>query len=152
MTVNSWQNLVIGWIKINVDGSLPRCGLGAAIDGKAREPSSGWLFGFKIAIGITYIFQFKPKAVLEGLRLTWDKGFRQVKLESHNALLIKVLQTGLAAVSNVVEIQMINNMCSKDWKVKFKSICGTNSKVADHLAKTISDDIDHLVVLEDPSS
>ncbi|MBA0656132.1 hypothetical protein Goklo_008523 [Gossypium klotzschianum] len=126
MTVNSWQNLVVGWIKINVDRSLPMCGLGAAIDGKAREPSSG--------------------------RLTWDKGFRQVKLESHNALLIKVLQTGLAAISNVVEIQMINNMCSKDWKVKFKSICRTNNKVADHLAKTISDDIDHLVVLEDPSS
>ncbi|MBA0620688.1 hypothetical protein Godav_006383 [Gossypium davidsonii] len=129
MTVNSWQNLVVGWIKINVDRSLPMCGLGAAIDGKAREPSSSRLFSFKIAIG-----------------------FRQVKLESHNALLIKVLQTGLAAISNVVEIQMINNMCSKDWKVKFKSICRTNNKVADHLAKTISDDIDHLVVLEDPSS
>ncbi|MBA0686900.1 hypothetical protein Goari_014470 [Gossypium aridum] len=53
---------------------------------------------------------------------------------------------------NVVEIQMINDLCSIDWKVKFRSIRRTNNKVVDRLAKTISDDIDHLVVLKDPPS
>ncbi|MBA0560996.1 hypothetical protein Golob_017858, partial [Gossypium lobatum] len=51
---------------------------------------------------------------------------------------------------NVVEIQMINDLCSIDWKVKFRSIRRTNNKVVDRLAKRISDDIDHLVVLKDP--
>ncbi|MBA0618375.1 hypothetical protein Godav_027735, partial [Gossypium davidsonii] len=51
---------------------------------------------------------------------------------------------------NVVEIQMINDLCSIDWKVKFRSIRRTNNKVVDRLAKTISDDIDHLVILKDP--
>ncbi|MBA0562140.1 hypothetical protein Golob_007214, partial [Gossypium lobatum] len=45
-----------------------------------------------------------------------DKGFRQVELESDNALLIEVLQTRLTKVNNVVEIQMINNLYSRDWK------------------------------------
>ncbi|KAH1073790.1 hypothetical protein J1N35_026118 [Gossypium stocksii] len=40
ITVNSWQNSTVGWIKINVDGLLPMCGLKAAINDKAREPSS----------------------------------------------------------------------------------------------------------------
>ncbi|MBA0625164.1 hypothetical protein Godav_010395 [Gossypium davidsonii] len=42
--------------------------LGAAISGVARGPSGDWLFGFKMAIR-----------------------FRQVKLESDDALLIEVL-------------------------------------------------------------
>ncbi|MBA0838178.1 hypothetical protein Goarm_010258, partial [Gossypium armourianum] len=72
--------------------------LGEAISGVARGPSGDWLFRFKMAIR--------------------DKGFRQVKLESDDALLIE-------------------------------NIRRTNNKVADRLAKTISDNIDRLVVLED---
>ncbi|MFQ6634739.1 hypothetical protein Gotur_011940, partial [Gossypium turneri] len=34
------------------------------------------------------IFQIEAKVVFEGLRLAWNKGFRQVELESDNALLI----------------------------------------------------------------
>ncbi|MBA0838176.1 hypothetical protein Goarm_010258 [Gossypium armourianum] len=44
---------------------------------------------------------------------------------------------------------MINDLCFRDWQVKFKNIRRTNNKVADRLAKTISDNIDRLVVLED---
>ncbi|MBA0686869.1 hypothetical protein Goari_014444 [Gossypium aridum] len=61
-------------------------------------------------------------------------------------------KTVLEAVSNVVEIQMINDLCLKDWRVNFRSIRGTNNKVTNRLAKMISNDIDHLVVLEESSS
>ncbi|MBA0756696.1 hypothetical protein Gogos_019919, partial [Gossypium gossypioides] len=42
-----------------------------------------------MAIGIKYISQIEARAILEGLRLVWDKSFRQVELESDNALLIE---------------------------------------------------------------
>ncbi|MBA0809513.1 hypothetical protein Gohar_025159, partial [Gossypium harknessii] len=95
--------------------------LGAAISGVARGPSGDWLFRFKMAIRVTYTSQIEGRAILKEL----------------------------AAVSNVFEIQMINDLCFRDWQVKFKKIRRTNNKVVDRLAKTISDNIDRLVVLED---
>ncbi|MBA0728966.1 hypothetical protein Golax_020520, partial [Gossypium laxum] len=88
MSLNSWQKPTIGCTKINVDGSLSRCGSRAAIGGVARGPSSDWLFGFKVSVSFIDIFQIEAKVVFEGLRLAWNKGFRQVELESDNALLI----------------------------------------------------------------
>ncbi|TYI45496.1 hypothetical protein E1A91_D13G040800v1 [Gossypium mustelinum] len=73
---------------------------------------------------ITDIFQIEAKAVFEGLKLAWNK--------------------------SVVEIQLIHDLCLKDWKVKFRSIRKTNNKVADHLAKMTSSNIEHFVVLEGP--
>ncbi|MBA0839154.1 hypothetical protein Goarm_004915, partial [Gossypium armourianum] len=60
--------------------------------------------------------------VLEGLKLAWDQGFRKVELESDDALLIEAIQNGLVAVSNVDEVKMIHNYCSKAWQVKFRHI------------------------------
>ncbi|MBA0768202.1 hypothetical protein Gotri_017022 [Gossypium trilobum] len=42
-------------------------------------------------IGMTDIFQTEAKVVLKGLRLAWNKGFRQGELGSDNALLIEIL-------------------------------------------------------------
>ncbi|MBA0815570.1 hypothetical protein Gohar_000333, partial [Gossypium harknessii] len=41
---------------------------------------------------ITDIFQIEAKAVFEGLKLAWNKRFRQVELESDNILLTEILQ------------------------------------------------------------
>ncbi|KAH1083036.1 hypothetical protein J1N35_022797 [Gossypium stocksii] len=88
MSLNSLQKPTIGWTKINVDGSLSKCGSRVAIGEVAQGPSSDWLFGFKVSVSFKDIFQIEAKAVFEGLRLAWNKGFRQMELESDNVLLI----------------------------------------------------------------
>ncbi|KAK5792426.1 hypothetical protein PVK06_033540 [Gossypium arboreum] len=75
-----------------------------------------WLEDQAVTVSITDIFQIEAKVVFKGLRLAWNKGFRQVELESDNALLIEILQT----------------------------------IVTNRLAKMISSDIEHFVVLEEP--
>ncbi|MFQ6628047.1 hypothetical protein Gotur_008073 [Gossypium turneri] len=52
--------------------------------------------------------------MLEGLKLAWAQGFRQVELESDNALLIDVTQNGLATGNNYSEIRLIHDRCPKD--------------------------------------
>ncbi|KAK5833114.1 hypothetical protein PVK06_016926 [Gossypium arboreum] len=86
-------------------------------------------------IGMSDIFQVESWAMLEGLKLAWAQGFRQVELESDNALLIDVIQNGLVAGNNCSEIRLIHDWCSKDWDVKFRYILRDNNKVVDCIAK-----------------
>ncbi|MBA0734080.1 hypothetical protein Gogos_018030, partial [Gossypium gossypioides] len=86
---------------INVDGSVSRNSSRAAIGGVLRGPSDGWLIGFRIRTSMSDIFSIEAKAVLEGLKLAWNRGFRQAKLECDNVLLVDVLRNGLAAISNI---------------------------------------------------
>ncbi|KAH1064364.1 hypothetical protein J1N35_029351 [Gossypium stocksii] len=53
----------------------------AIIGGVMRGPNGGWM-------GV------ESRTMLEGLKLAWAQGFRQVELESDNALLIDVIQNG----------------------------------------------------------
>ncbi|MFQ6640405.1 hypothetical protein Gotur_016121 [Gossypium turneri] len=64
--------------------------------------------------------------MLEGLKLAWAQGFRQVELESDNAWLIDVIQNGLAVDNNCSEIRLILDWCSKDWDVKLRHILRDN--------------------------
>ncbi|MBA0664720.1 hypothetical protein Goklo_004681 [Gossypium klotzschianum] len=82
--------------------------------------------------GMANTFQIEARAVLEGIQLAWEKGFRQVKVESDNVMLIKSLQDGLAVL-------------------KFRHIHRSNNKVADCLAKEAEGDLDRHLVLEEPS-
>ncbi|MBA0687018.1 hypothetical protein Goari_014581 [Gossypium aridum] len=50
------------------------------------------------------IFQIEARAILEGLKLSWKRGFRQVEVESDNALLIDTIRNDFAENNNTVEI------------------------------------------------
>lgn len=61
----------------------------------ARGPSDGCLFGFKMAIGIIYIFQIEIRVVFERLKVVWDKDFRQVELEVITLCLLRFFKLDL---------------------------------------------------------
>ncbi|MBA0692403.1 hypothetical protein Goari_009969 [Gossypium aridum] len=77
MSRKRWHPPVTGWVKINVNGSVSRNSPRAIIGGVLRGPSEGWLVGFRMRIGMFGFFSIEVKAVLEGLKLAWNKGFRQ---------------------------------------------------------------------------
>ncbi|MBA0645232.1 hypothetical protein Goklo_013354, partial [Gossypium klotzschianum] len=98
------------------------------------------------------IFQIEARAILEGLKLAWMRGFRQVEVESDNALLIDSIRNGFAANSNTVEVQLIHEWCNRDWQVKLRHVLRESNKVADCLEKMAGGRMNQLVVLVDPSS
>lgn len=53
------------------------------------------------------VFKVESCAMLEGLVLAWDKGFRKIEVECYNALLVGLLLSGGGASSNLVELQML---------------------------------------------
>nr|KJB13439.1 hypothetical protein B456_002G074600 [Gossypium raimondii] len=115
-----------------------------------RGPSRGWLVGFRMITSMSDIFNIEVKAILEGLKLAWDRGFRQVEVESDNSFLINVLRNDLAAVSSIDEIRLILDWYSKDWQVKFRYIQRDYNKVVDQLAKMDRGRVNCLVIHEDP--
>ncbi|MBA0665362.1 hypothetical protein Goklo_005223, partial [Gossypium klotzschianum] len=137
MTRKRWHLSATGWVKINVDGSVSRKSSRVAIGGVLRGPSDGWLVGFRMRTGMFDIFSIEANVVLEGLKLAWNRGFRQAELECDNVLLVDVLRNGLATISSIGEI-------------KFRHISRDSNKVADQLAKMDEDIINCLVTLEDP--
>ncbi|MBA0596228.1 hypothetical protein Gorai_013057, partial [Gossypium raimondii] len=56
----------------------------------------------------------------------------------------------LAAISNIAEIRLILELCSKDWQIKFRHISRDSNKVANQLAKMDEDKINCSVTLKDP--
>lgn len=49
------------------------------------------------------------------MKIAWDRGFRQVEAECDSAILIDGVHNGLAAISNIDEIRIIHEWCTKDW-------------------------------------
>lgn len=76
MTMGRWQLREVGRVKVNVDGSMARQISKATIRGAVRGRSGGWLVGFKMTVDLSNILQVEARAVLKGLKLAWNRGFR----------------------------------------------------------------------------
>ncbi|KAH1108370.1 hypothetical protein J1N35_012138 [Gossypium stocksii] len=97
----------LGWVKINIDGSMSTSRQRAAIGGVLRGPSRGWLVGFEMVTSMAGIFQIEAQAILEGFKLAWMKGFKQVEVESNNALLIDTIRNNFVANSNKLILELV---------------------------------------------
>uniref|UniRef100_A0A6N2MZS1 RNase H type-1 domain-containing protein n=1 Tax=Salix viminalis TaxID=40686 RepID=A0A6N2MZS1_SALVM len=83
-----WKYPAEGWIKLNVDGcSKGNPGIAGA-GGVIRDHMGTWIGGFARNIGICSSVTAELWAIYEGLKLTWDKGFRKVYLESDSRVVI----------------------------------------------------------------
>ncbi|MBA0567786.1 hypothetical protein Golob_005325 [Gossypium lobatum] len=89
-TKEYWQPPPVGWVKGNIDGSIPKHTSSAAVGGMIRDHEGNWLFGFGMRIGRYGIIQTEARALYEGLVAAWHEGFRQIEVESDNAILIDV--------------------------------------------------------------
>ncbi|MBA0735816.1 hypothetical protein Gogos_019631 [Gossypium gossypioides] len=49
--------------------------------------------GFEIVVGLVDIFKIEARALLEGLKFAWAKGYRRVKIENDNSILGSEIST-----------------------------------------------------------
>lgn len=76
--------------------------------------------GFHMVLGLSDIFLVEPRALLEGLKLAWAKGYRQVEIKSDNAILISVVQNGIVMSNIYNEVRLIHDWYFKNWNVTFR--------------------------------
>ncbi|MBA0735817.1 hypothetical protein Gogos_019631, partial [Gossypium gossypioides] len=71
--------------------------------------------GFEIVVGLVDIFKIEARALLEGLKFAWAKGYRRVKIENDNSISVAIIQNGLTTNNICNEVGLIQDWCLKDW-------------------------------------
>ncbi|MBA0874777.1 hypothetical protein Goshw_021955 [Gossypium schwendimanii] len=123
-----WSPLEKGWIKHNTDEAMSYISNWASMGGMIRDADARWLCWFSMAVSKETIFRIEARAILEGLPIAWEKGFKQVKLECDNVFLAKALLAGRPASSR------------------------SQNKVADQMAKYANNRTPNLLLFKDPPS
>ncbi|KAK4262634.1 hypothetical protein QN277_028172 [Acacia crassicarpa] len=123
------------WVKINVDGAVSQTANLAGCGGVARDSHGLWLFGFFAAIGNCTPLDSEEWAMLKGLQLAWNRGFRNVICESDSKLLVDLLNGGLSNGSQSIVVLQIQQLMRYDWSLQLIHICREQNLVADCLAK-----------------
>ncbi|MBA0625984.1 hypothetical protein Godav_003722 [Gossypium davidsonii] len=106
-----------------------------SIGGVLKYSNVVWLCGYSLLLVNDIVFKIEFKSILEDLRLAWKRGFRQVELECHNALLVETLLVGGATNSRMVELELIYGLLYRRWKVRIRYVPSAQNDVVDHMAK-----------------
>ncbi|KAG8492187.1 hypothetical protein CXB51_009610 [Gossypium anomalum] len=94
----------------------------------------------------------EARAMLQGLKFVWVKGYCRVEIESDNSVLVTIIQTGLATNNNYSEVKLIQNWRLKNWEVKFRQILKESKRVANCLVKEAKSEMEQLIIHEEPPS
>ncbi|KAH1130512.1 hypothetical protein J1N35_001890 [Gossypium stocksii] len=89
MALACWSPSNHGWIKMNSDGAVSMNNDNASIGGLFRDLDSHWLCGYFLKVSKEMVFRIKARAILRGLCIALEKGYRQLEIECDNAVLVE---------------------------------------------------------------
>ncbi|MBA0744342.1 hypothetical protein Gogos_006970, partial [Gossypium gossypioides] len=82
---------------MNSDGAMSMTDDNTSIGGLFRDVDGHWLCGYSLKVSKETVFCIEARAILEGLRIAWEKGYRHLEIEHDNALLVESVLSGSAA-------------------------------------------------------
>lgn len=89
----------------------------AGCGGAIRDCSGGWIVGFSCKLGVCSAIVAKEWAVVEGVQLAWDLGFKKLILESDASAVINLIMgSNCNSCSNLIlkasELISLNKLIS----------------------------------------
>lgn len=130
-----WVPPPLGWVKVNVDGAVARSNRKAGCGGVIRGHWGEWLMGFSQPLGLAEVEVAEEWAILLGLRLAWDEGYKKVMVESNSKLLVEKLLDSRQDDNNSSVFFQIRSMLSSNWEVKLQHVCRSQNTLANAMAK-----------------
>nr|ABN09101.1 Ribonuclease H [Medicago truncatula] len=132
----AWHPPTAPGLKINVDGSSfgnpGRAGFGGLI----RNDVGGWIHGFSESCGRVSNLLVELYAILNGLQLAWDLGFRIITLEpDYKSALDLILDNDTTYHPHAIVLGRIRTLMSRDWSLLFNHTLREGNECADWLAK-----------------
>ncbi|KAK4274299.1 hypothetical protein QN277_017543 [Acacia crassicarpa] len=130
-----WTPPPFGWVKVSVDGAVARSSGKAGCGGVIRNHRGEWLIGFNQNLGMAGVVESEEWAILMGLRMAWEKGFRKVILETDSKIMIDRLRIGREDINCSLVLLQIRNFLNRLWEVELQFVCRSQNGLADAMAK-----------------
>jgi ribonuclease HI len=145
----AWSCPNEGTVCLNVDGSMmgqiPATGFG----GLLRNNFGTFLKGFYGTASRPSVLYAEIIAILHGLELCWNNGFRNILCYSDSLQAVSLLKNGVSPHHQFAnEIQRIRHLLSKDWTVAIDHTFREGNACADILAKMGTSANSSLVILD----
>nr|GMC99849.1 reverse transcriptase [Ipomoea batatas] len=134
-----WSKPESGWLKLNTDGRRNRRTGIAGCGGVFRDDKGNWIEGFIANLGIFSSEEAEAWAVLKGLKIAWERGFRKVMVETDANNIVEALNMPNSGsnyrrlLANI--IQDCKQWLMKPWDITVTHIFREQNRVADVLAK-----------------
>lgn len=116
-----WLRPQDGFVKLNTDGVVFSSRNSASIGGVIHDDTGNWKCVFVMAMGEGSIFQVEARAMLEGLRLAWGRGYRKVEVECNNSLLVNLILVR-ATDNKMLEVRLIHGMLNRSWDIRIRHV------------------------------
>jgi ribonuclease HI len=132
-----WNRPAEGFVCLNVDGSLLGSSNSAGYGGLLRNRDGEFVWGFYIL------------AILNGLKLCWDRGFRKVLCCSDSLLSVNLIKHGVTVHHRFAnEISCIRKLLNNAWEVNLTHTLREGNACADVLAKMGANSDSPLVIID----
>ncbi|CAN1756679.1 Putative ribonuclease H protein At1g65750 [Linum perenne] len=131
----AWRPGEEGWATLNTDGSrLHRSGA-TAIGGLIRDERGKFVRAFCANVGDCSITRAELRAIVEGVKMAWNLGFRKVAVQTDSRAAIAILQTGIGLTSqHAALVAEFHELKMKDWEISLSHIYREANCATDHLA------------------
>ncbi|KAK4270879.1 hypothetical protein QN277_019646 [Acacia crassicarpa] len=120
---------------LSVDGAVSQGSKKAGCGGIIRNNKGEWISGFSHFLGRCDVEEAEEWAILLGLRLAWDEGFRRIMVESDSKMVIDKLLSGSTDITSSLVFLQIREMLCRAWEVKLHFAPRSLNALADAMAK-----------------
>ncbi|KAE8714163.1 LRR receptor-like serine/threonine-protein kinase EFR-like [Hibiscus syriacus] len=122
-----------GAVKPNIDGAVDLRTAEAKAGGLIRDCNGQWLGGFHRNMGLCSAFQAELWVLLDGLKLAWTDGFKDIEVELDNQEVVDTLIAN-PHVHETSLIRRIRKLLQNQWKVKLSYVRREANAAADAIA------------------
>lgn len=111
-----------------------------------------WRGGFTINIGACPAVEAELWAVIQGLKLAWDKGFRKVRLEVDSLVVVKdwLMSTNSCNNNTSNLVFVCQQLLAQEWEVVINHVYRECNQAADFLANEALNHERGIEILQDP--
>ncbi|CAN1133389.1 Putative ribonuclease H protein At1g65750 [Linum perenne] len=131
----AWDPGPLRWSTTNTDGAVNQTSRKVVAGGLIRNSNGYCLGAFAMNIGYYSITRDELRGAIQGLRLAWEEGERQVKLQVHSMAIVQLIEApGDLKHQHSMEVRDLRELLSRDWNVWIRHIYRETNHSADHLA------------------